>query len=241
MHLPGRLGQTTLGDLLGLLHREHATGILEFVEDHGVVAGRTHEIHLIDGWPVGVETSLRVEKLGQILVRRHGVRLADVTRHALGGRSPLGRRLVEARLIDEPHLREALDHQFVLRVDALFGLTDARVAFRLMPSCPKVRESHSPLPLQQFLWGRPRYRDGHPTERRPQRASVEPLRNEQRDRDLRVLGLGPEAEPSSIRGAFRRLAASLHPDRCLSASAEERQRRQRRFVELGAAYHRLAG
>jgi hypothetical protein len=60
MHLPGRLSSTTLGDLLGALHREGVTGLLELSELRGprglTVPGRVHRIHLRAGLVVAVET-----------------------------------------------------------------------------------------------------------------------------------------------------------------------------------------
>ena len=62
MHLPGRLSASTLGDLLGALHRERTTGLLELHEIRGPlgrsVPGRVHRIHLRAGLVVAVDTTL---------------------------------------------------------------------------------------------------------------------------------------------------------------------------------------
>jgi len=62
MHLPGRLSASTLGDLLGALHRERVTGLLELSEVRGPrgrsVPGRIHRIHLRGGLVVAVESAL---------------------------------------------------------------------------------------------------------------------------------------------------------------------------------------
>jgi len=62
MQLPGRLSASTLGDLLGALHREGVTGLLELSEIRGphgrTVPGRIHRIHLRGGLVLGVETPL---------------------------------------------------------------------------------------------------------------------------------------------------------------------------------------
>jgi DnaJ-domain-containing protein 1 len=50
MHLPGRLSRTTLGDLLGRLHRSHASGALELR-----ARGRRHRIHLERGAVIAVD------------------------------------------------------------------------------------------------------------------------------------------------------------------------------------------
>lgn len=62
MQLPGRLSASTLGDLLGALHRERVTGLLELSEIRGPrgrsVPGRVHRIHLRGGLVAAIESSL---------------------------------------------------------------------------------------------------------------------------------------------------------------------------------------
>src|SRR5262245_19721542 len=62
MHLPGRLSASTLGDLLGALHRDRVTGLLELSEVRRPlgrsVPGRVHRIHLRDGLIAAVESAL---------------------------------------------------------------------------------------------------------------------------------------------------------------------------------------
>ena len=53
MHLPGRLSRTTLGDLLGRLHRSCSTGALELA-----ARGRRHRIHLERGAVIAVDLDL---------------------------------------------------------------------------------------------------------------------------------------------------------------------------------------
>jgi curved DNA-binding protein CbpA len=62
-----------------------------------------------------------------------------------------------------------------------------------------------------------------------------------RRRDLLLLGLGPAADGAAIRSAFRRLARSLHPDLHPTARPEQLESLRQRFVDVSAAYHRLAG
>ena len=47
--LPRRLSSTTLGDLLGRMHRARLSGVLELREVRGVTAGRLHLVHLREG------------------------------------------------------------------------------------------------------------------------------------------------------------------------------------------------
>jgi hypothetical protein len=53
MQLPGRLSRTTLGDLLGRLHRSCATGALELS-----ARGRRHRVHLERGAVIAVDLDL---------------------------------------------------------------------------------------------------------------------------------------------------------------------------------------
>src|SRR5258706_11176026 len=87
MQLPGRLRATTLGDVLGELSRERATGVLELIEAQGMTAGRRHRVRLFSGLVASVETSLAVARIGEIL-RREGFIGDEALRQ-------LGRRLAE--------------------------------------------------------------------------------------------------------------------------------------------------
>src|SRR4051794_26392407 len=87
MLLPGRLSASTLGDLLGMLHRAGTTGELDLREISGPlgdnVPGRRHRIHFARGLVVGVETTLRVPPLGEIM-RRYGLARADAITKLIG-------------------------------------------------------------------------------------------------------------------------------------------------------------
>ncbi|WP_394821222.1 DnaJ domain-containing protein [Pendulispora albinea] len=69
MLLPGRLRSTTLGDLLGTLHRARASGTLELTEDRG----RSHRVHMTEGKVVAVEVEGLTVALGNMptALRRH--------------------------------------------------------------------------------------------------------------------------------------------------------------------------
>ena len=84
MNLPGRLRLTTLGDVLGALHRSGASGVLELSEDRGA----THRVYWKSGMITQVDTSLFRERLGELLSRQ-GVLEA-------GALARLARRLLEA-------------------------------------------------------------------------------------------------------------------------------------------------
>jgi hypothetical protein len=57
MNLPGKLRLSTLGDLLGTLHRAEISGVLALREQRGATAGRCHRIHLDRGLITAVETT----------------------------------------------------------------------------------------------------------------------------------------------------------------------------------------
>lgn len=241
MNLPGRLKLTTLGDVLGALHRERADGVLELIEPEGAAAGRRHRVYLRGGLVEGAETDLSHPRLGEILVQQ-----GTLHRDAL---SALLRRLVESpeRRVGEILLSElngseaevgrALRAQLRAKLDAIFRLGDALLRFsvRRKPAERGVRSE--PLSPKEFLHGRPRSR------RRPTVASADrDVRGDaERARARRVLGLSNEDGASEARRAFRRLAAAHHPDRFPNATADEMARLLRRFSAISQAYHTLAG
>jgi hypothetical protein len=241
MRLPGRLSSTTLGDLLGLLHRERASGTLELIEVAGPTCGRAHKLCLDDGLVSGVQTTLGVPRLGDIL-RERGF-LPDEALRRLGReltRAP-GRRAGDILVRDErlsPHvLSAALRRQLRHRLDALFDLKDAELRFR--PARAKEERS-IPLSPREFLHGRPRKRDksaGPGAARAP--APTAGGRERARAEAFRVLGLVAGSSREAVQRAFRREAARLHPDRNLRASADQRAVLLKQFAELSAAYHLL--
>jgi hypothetical protein len=244
MLLPGRLGATTLGDLLGILYRARATGVLELVESSGAVAGRAHRVHLERGLVAHVDTPLCIPRLGEIL-RRGGFLDASAERRLrcewAFTHKPIGRVLLAEGLCTPLVLGAALRHQLRARLDALFQIVDARISFHV--ACPRGAREDPPIPLSPYetLHGRPRRRDG--AEARTgagetafcRRGQVNPTRA----RALALLGLEAGADRARVRQAFRLRAVQFHPDRHPRASAAERAVLLRRFSELSAAYHEL--
>lgn len=55
-----------------------------------------------------------------------------------------------------------------------------------------------------------------------------------------ALGVEPDADWSEIKKAYRALVAQLHPDRHVTASAEEQREAADRLAEVNVAYHALA-
>lgn len=150
---------------------------------------------------------------------------------------------IEARVID---MRVSFDasrdmHQRQRsRLEALFRLNDARLAFRIA-DLRRIYEPVAPLGPVEFLHGRPRFRDAgarrfgaSPRDDVPARR-----RDPARVRALKTLGLAENADKTAVSRAFRALASRYHPDRFPGADEHERAELMRRFAELSAAYHTL--
>lgn len=241
MQLAGRLRATTLGDVLGALHRARAHGVLELVETSGPSAGRKHRIHLTAGQVASVDASSSDVPLGELL-RRRG--LLDASGHrklVLRLAQHPGRRagdlLVEERLIAPDVLGAVLRHQLRARLDALFRLPDATVSFHVARTPVATAD---PLPVREYLAGRPRARDRAEAPARPSTAPA-PRREGPRERALSTLGLPDSAGRDDVTRAFRRLARDAHPDRFPQASDAERRALVARFAAITAAYHALVG
>jgi len=238
MRLPGRLSATTLGDLLGVLHRARASGVLELIESDGPTRGRSHRVHLDAGLVSRVESALDVPRIGEILRQQGFVgdealrRLTRELTRAPGRRA--GEILLEESELGPSALSAALRRQLRQRLDALFTLGDAELRFRVARPEPGRA---IPLSPREFLHGRPRKRD---TSARESRAALrQGGKDRARSQALTVLGLGGSASRDAVQRAFRSLAAAVHPDRYPNASAEERASLLKRFAELSAAYHLL--
>jgi uncharacterized protein DUF4388 len=246
MLLPGRLGATTLGDVLGALHRERASGTVELVEDRGTSAGRVHRLFLLQGLVEGVETSLRAVRLGELL-GQHGWLNADTARWLQRRlievpRRRTGELLVERGLVAPEVIAAALRRQLRARLEQLFTLADARIRFHV-PRHPASGGDATPLSPREFLHGRPRARDrarraSAPSDRQG-RSEPQPRSDTERERALRTLGLKREVDRSTLMRVFRALAVRLHPDRHPAATPDQRAVLMRRFAEISAAYHLL--
>lgn len=236
MQLPGRLRLTTLGDVLGALHRAGAGGVLELTEERGV----THRIFWHGGMITQIETDLCRERLGDVLAGQGmlGARaLARLARRLLEApRRRAGEILVEEGLVSSELVSAGLRRQLRHKLEALYRLRDAQLAFRI----PRPHDSHrSPLSPGEFLHGRPRARVRAKAEPRPPREQTTTLPHGTRTRAYALLGILPGADRETVQQAFRRLARALHPDRYPHADAAERARLLSRFSELSAAYHSI--
>ena len=250
MQLPGRLRLTTLGDLLGALHRACASGTLELVEVEGARAGRSHRVFFDAGLIEDVDTSLNHPRLGEILARDGLLSmsaLACIARRLVeqpGKR--VGEILVEEGLGTADLVAGALRRQRTSRLEALYGLSEALIRFHV----PRPRSGfrQPPLSPREFLHGRPRARaefSQRVSDRFGARfgARSEPSRGGDGPRHAayRALGLAATASSRDVQRAFRKLAAEQHPDRFPNASATEKAQLLSRFAQLSAAYHVLMG
>jgi hypothetical protein len=232
MNLPGRLRLTTLGDVLGALHRASATGVLELVDS----SGGTHTIRVADGLVREVESAFPGTRIGDLLKQRGAVEPASPARLSMWLGAATGRRwgdlLVAVGAATQNDVIAAVRAQYGERLERLYRLSDARLAFRVARR--EVREAFPTLGPEEFLVGRARARDrGQPGVAQGRRH--DPVRT----RALATLGLTPGADRASVQRAFRSLAARLHPDRFPAAGPADRAAIVQRFAELSAAYHSL--
>lgn len=243
MQLPGRLRATTLGDLLGALHRSQSSGALELTE----TSGRAHRVHLASGLVTAVELDRASASLAEIL-RRDGDVDEDVLRRSLL-RALASRRLHGEVLVREFHLSpevvdRALRRQLMVRLSVLEDLADAQVCFRAAVPRPRGALLEAPLGKGEFLAGRRRARERVPpaesgTFRTARAPFAPPAWDPARERAFRALGLSYGAEETDVKRAYRRLVRSYHPDLHPDASHEERRSMEARFAEVTAAYRAL--
>jgi hypothetical protein len=254
MQLPGRLSSSTLGDLLGALHRERTTGALELLE---LTSSRRHRVHLVMGLVTGVETPSVVPPIGEILRREGHLDAGGVARMlrklASGDMRAAGEILIAEGLVSDDALRAGLRAQLRAKLDELYDLGDAAIRFH-----PARRDRPSrlgPLSPSDFLHGRPRTRDGgtrRAAKTSPRAENVRVSANDayrdiaprlpldrERAEALALLGLTGRETLCDVRRAFRRLAAELHPDRLSTAPADAQRESAATFAKITAAYHLL--
>lgn len=212
VELPGTLERSTLGDVLGALHRDRVTGTL-LLEEPCASGAHRHLIAWRDGLIHHVETTRR----------RHAGATSVASRHA-------------ARWTED----DASRSQLLERLEALFELERARLSFRVMG--PRLPPSVRPLGPRDFLHGRRRSRDAAGDTPRPEPAAAPRLAPDSpRARALRTLGLDGEPGADAVRAAFRQLARRWHPDRHPGANEPTRALLCRRFAQISGAYAALIG
>jgi len=245
VQIPGRLSETTLGDVLGALLRARVTGLVRLRETQPHSADRHHRIYLARGEVVAVETETRVPVLGEILMQ-HGLLDAAAQRRlrqrlTAGASRRVGEVLVEEGYVSRDVVGAALRKQLRSKLDALFQVREGALSFHVAcvaPPCPVA-----PLTPREFLRGRPRARDrmGSDAFRARRRPSLPPSAENRRREALSLLGLDESATMPEVTKAFRQLATRIHPDRHIHASDAERRAMAERFAALSAAYHAILG
>lgn len=238
MQLPATLELTTLGDLLGTLHRGRAYGVIELTE---LPSGWIHEVHLWDGYVVGAHVTRGCATLGEVLCRRSDSpglsgAIARALQRLADGR-PLGERLLAAGVVSRAQLSAALLELYRERLDFMERLPNARVRFR-----PLRRMAMAELCLgpEEFLHGRRRRRE--PAARAPRpavSATAAPHADAARADDYRALGLTPGAPPCVIKQAFRAAVRRCHPDRSAHLGAQAVERAEAQLRRLLASYERI--
>jgi hypothetical protein len=215
VELPGSLERSTLGDVLGALHRDRVTGTLTLTEV-GVGRARQHVIVWRDGLIHHVDTT------------RRAAPSPVWGRHPAAHWTPAG--------ADRAELLE--------RLEALFQLTRARLSFRVMgPRPPRTPLPLGPSeflhgrPRSRDGVGTP----PPPPAAAPPPAAPPPPSETPRTRALRTLGLEGEPGADAVRAAFRQLARRWHPDRHPGASEQARAVFCQRFAQISGAYEQLIG
>jgi hypothetical protein len=228
MQLPGRLRSTTLGDVLGVLHRAKVSGTLELVEDRG----RNHRVHMVDGCVVAVEVDGASRSLAEILRADQAAdddTLARSLLRAIASHRLHGEVMVEDFCVNRDLIAAALRGQVQERLAILDRLGDARLSFRVAVRRPREVVIGVPLGAGAFLHGRRRARD---RDRLPE-PSPRP------DGAWRVLGLEPGCDVHEIKRAYRRLARSLHPDLHPDVTGAARRDLEAQFARVTDAYRSL--
>jgi len=244
MQLPGRLKATTLGDLLGALYRDAASGTLELVEQ----SGRTHRIHVSAGRVTSVELDRASASLGELLRREETVDEDTLRRsllRAMASRRLHGEVLVRDFQLSPEIVDRALRRQVMLRLSVLEDLADAQVAFRVTVRAPRGALTEEPLVAHEFLSGRKRARDRGETpasgtyRARPLSGVFPGSFDAARMGAYRALGLQFGADANEVKRAYRRLVRTYHPDLHPDATHDERKTLAVKFAEVTAAYRSL--
>ncbi len=240
MLLPSRLTHSTLGDILGALHRAKISGVLELREL--TAQGRQHQVYLNNGMITRIVSEAQVPALGKLL----GIKDAPARRSSEAAAQKYGSYVLELGLRDESSIREGLTKQTRLLLEALFELKDAALRFHVAIDTRETGVKRAPLSIDDFLTGRPRARrDRDKAAHRPRFETSQAAAPDQSSRRrpvasrktsaLAVLGLVPGATRDEINQAFRSLALDTHPDLQGNGQTETA------FAQLTEAYHFLTG
>ena len=240
MQLPGSLRASTLGDLLGTLHRAGSTGTLELVEHNG----RTHRVHVSRGAVVAVDVDRATPSLAEMLRRADAVDEDTLRRsllRAIASQRLHGEVLVTDFRLSPEVVDRALRQQLLTRLHVLEQLADARVCFRVTVRPPRGALENEPLAPKDFLHGRRRARDRTHDEAPRWSRDTRPngVPDPARARAFHTLGVTFDADEAAIKAAYRKLVRAYHPDLHPHAGEDEKRALSMRFSEVTQAYKRL--
>jgi hypothetical protein len=195
MLVPSHLRDTTLGDLLAMLHRNFASGVLEINDDECCYA-----IHLRRGLVCAVDVSDRSLRFGGVAVAYKACDshvIEQLARAETVRPLRLGQRLVMAGVLSARDRDDVLQTQRSKRLEALFYVEDAELRFGDVRVLPPGSAELAPMSAREVFFGRRRRRDGASLMRR---------------HALEVLGLNARATIAEVRERYRERVAMLHPD-----------------------------
>jgi DnaJ-domain-containing protein 1 len=246
MQLPGRLKATTLGDLLGALHRSGGSGTLELSESNG----RIHRIHLARGCVTAVELDRASASLAEVLRQRDEIDEETLRRsllRAMASRRLHGEVLVRDFQLAPAIVDRALRRQVLARLLVIEELADAQITFRVTMKPPRGALLDEPLAAAEFLPGKRRARDRDAnaqsgtfrTTSYTSSAAMPGGWDPARATAYRALGVPLGAEEAEVKRAYRRLVRTYHPDLHPDATHDERRSLAHRFAEVTAAYRVL--
>lgn len=175
----------------------------------------------------------RASRLGYEDLRRSFVTVMSMT--------PPGRKaLLQAAIsvaIADGEISPSESHALRLVADACFGGVDGERALASGLAASGRRLNTPGNPSDPAWWERHERRAVPVTP--GSRLSITSTRGFRELRDLALLGLGPGADASAIRDAFRRASRMLHPDRLVGEDERTQQEALAQFRAVREAYERL--
>jgi DnaJ-domain-containing protein 1 len=214
LQLPGRLDRTTLGDVLGALHRYGVSGTLKLLQatasgriEHSIAwhEGLIHDVTCSRG-PRSADSALQSQSTTARLERLNALFALDGLQLRFEVMHPArrhGRPLLPAEFLSgRPRWRDRLD------TEATRDSSPQAAAPRWAASA--TSSPSGPLSSPSLAWAR------------------------------HLLGVAPHASPATLRAAFRRCAGRWHPDRSNLGDAGAAREAHQRFLRVVAAYEQLS-
>jgi DnaJ-domain-containing protein 1 len=127
---------------------------------------------------------------------------------------------------------EGLRRVVLQNLQVLERICEAQVRFRVALPAPRHALRTGALRWSDLRLGRVRHRE-------PSRTKTSTVSPSPRRGPLAVLGLSEDADPRTIKAAYRRLVLRVHPDAHPHASPREREHLAARLSEVMSAYRAL--